>query len=89
MNNDTIFFRSTTNIDSSDSITFVNFDFSRKTTTRESLKNFMRQDDVYIQPFLLHRYVVRIRQVQKGINLLLSKDIYDSRADEFTFQKIK
>jgi hypothetical protein len=88
LTNDTFYYRSFASLDKSQYLFFEKFDFSRQKFATGKTIQFIPDSNIMLEPFLLHRYLANIKQTKEGIALMATKDIYDSRADEFYFKKI-
>ena len=86
---DTIYFRSNSKYDSVKGLIFSKFEFTRNRFDPSDLSSFAVENDLSIEPFSLHRYFFASKLRGQQISFLATKDIYDSRADEFVFQKIR
>ena len=72
------------------SITFEKFRFSKTRPTEKDLKTFNPDKSDLLETFWLHRHILILERNEKTVNALMTKDIYPgSRADKFTFTKIK
>lgn len=89
MENDTLFFRSTSSLESNNSVTFDNFEFQKEAINEENIMDFKADIALNVESFLLHKYLMNITESNGEISLLATKDIYCSRADNFIFKKIK
>jgi hypothetical protein len=88
MENDTIYFRSTSLFESNSSVTFKEFEFQKEPFTSGNLLDFKADIALEVESFLLHKYLMNITESNGEISLLATKDIYCSRADNFVFKKI-
>jgi hypothetical protein len=89
MENDTLYFRSTTAFESNSNVTFTNFEFQKEAINEENIMDFKADNALEVESFLLHKYLINISESNGEISLIATKDIYCSRADNFIFIKIK
>lgn len=86
---DTIYFKSSCKFDTIGAKNFTRFEFSKNRPDPKRPDSFVAQADLLIDLFRLHRHLSHFRQNGRYIHVTGTKDIYDSRADEFLFQKIQ
>jgi hypothetical protein len=85
--NDIIYYRSTARFDSNNHLTFDKFEFQKEKVTERNLNVFKPDDTLKIAPFLLHRYLMNLKELNGQISLIATKDTYYSRTDTFYFDK--
>lgn len=86
--NDTIYFRSTTRFNSNNHLTFNEFEFQKEEITGKNLNTFEADNNLKMEPFFIHRYFMDLKESNGQISLIATKDAYDNRADAFNFKKI-
>ncbi len=86
---DTVYYRSFALLDKSEYLFFEKFEFSKHKFTTGKTIQFVPDSNITLEPFLLHRYMINVKQTKEGITLVATKDIYDSRADEFYFKRVE
>lgn len=86
---DTLYFRSTAKFNSNTHLSFNKFEFQKEKVTENTLNTFIPNDSLNMPSFLLHRHLMDFSTLNGNISLKATKDIYDSRFDTFTFDKVK
>lgn len=86
---DTVYFRARSGMSTKNYITFDDFEFTLEKITKDNLINFKAQPGIDFLKLNIHRHFLNIVQTDKRISVLIGKDIYDSRADQFIFLENK
>lgn len=85
---DTVYFKSSCKLNKEGAQSFTSFEFSGNKPDPRKPDSFTAREDLVIDSHRLHRHLFNLRQIDRYIHVLATKDIYDSRSDEFLFQKI-
>ncbi|MFT3912099.1 MAG: hypothetical protein QM737_21920 [Ferruginibacter sp.] len=88
MKNDTIYYRSKAKLGSNNTLHFKVFEFSGNPTTEMNLQAFTPDEKTGLSSIILHNWMNIEKVVGKTIYVIATKDIYDSRADDFQFELI-
>lgn len=87
-NSDTVYFKSSCKLNTVGAQRFMRFEFSGNKPDPREPDSFTAQEDLLIDLHRLHRHLFNLRQNGRYIHVLATKDIYDSRSDEFLFQRV-
>lgn len=85
--NDSLYFRTTAQIDSKNSLSFRRFEFQKERITASNIRSFKADESLSMDPAFLYRHIMNIKFSNGRISLIATKDSYLSRADTFYFEK--
>jgi hypothetical protein len=71
------------------SVTFDNFQFSKRHPSRLNIDQFKTDNEATVPAFFLHRHLVISTHDKRRIEGMMTKDVYDSNADKFIFVRRK
>jgi len=86
---DTLTYRAFGHLTPEKNVTFDNYEFSNTSPSKVKLTQFSEDPGISIPTFLLHRHISIVKQNEKKLEVLMTKDSYDSRVDKFVFIVIR